>query len=491
MAIQDEADKLTPASLDSYLSRDPFSLESNGGKIGMTPLAAACLGGYLNTVKLLLSKGANPNTQSLPNNYMPLYYAIIHAPHLDKAAIIQALLNVKPDLSALCNGKHTPLMVAIVMGKDQEIVDLLIDSGAPVDDATKKLAKTYKIDLRPKAERNSLRTAIVDLIVSLVLLIIAYANQGFVKNVVGGVTKALHMKNIYGISGDDSDQTLTQAIPKPQTVEGLKNELDKHVKGKEFQQFFGKDNQQFFQTLAEKATALRDDPTTDLGKPENLKRLTRLSLYKPVIYCDDSGSMNDDGRYDIQRELVKRIARITTKIVPDEFNNVDLRFINNNTPISVPADAIDDAMGKVRPSGGTKIGTNLRSRILEPIVYRAISTTPVSLTRPLLVCIITDGCPGGEDVDSLKKVIIECKLKLVENGYEPRAVVFCINQIGDDSSAQKFLEGLSMENQIKDVIYCTTEQLDSRFRDMKEQERVLESWLLDLLTKPIMDRDIK
>jgi hypothetical protein len=200
--------------------------------------------------------------------------------------------------------------------------------------------------------------------------------------------------------------------------------------------------------------------------------------------------MTNDERYKNQCELVKRIARIATKIVPDEFAGVELRFINDSSSSYIAhEDAVHQAMEKVKPRSGTPIGTSLRNKILEPLVYNAISTTPVSFKRPLLVCVITDGCPYGEPEDKFKKAIIECKQKLVAAQYEPRAVMFCISQIGADPGAMRFLDGLRTETQIEDVIYCTADLLDSKFRELKEQERVLESWLLDLLTKPIMERD--
>jgi len=211
MSIQDDVAKLTPASLENYLRKDPSSIDSSGGKINMTPLAAACKGGYLDAVRLLLSRGAKPNTPSLPDNYTSLFYAIAQRPHPNRLAIIQALISVKPDLDVPCNGKHTPLLIAITQSRDEEIVHLLVDSNASVDEETKKHAKKYKMDVRPKAERNSTRAMIVNLVVSLVQLVIAYTNEGFVKNIVGGVTKKLHLKQLLGISGS-KDNTLKTVL---------------------------------------------------------------------------------------------------------------------------------------------------------------------------------------------------------------------------------------------------------------------------------------
>lgn len=283
-------------------------------------------------------------------------------------------------------------------------------------------------------------------------------------------------------------------IPKPETVDDFKKNIGNFVGKSGLDKFFKKDDP-FLQKLAEKACALRTDKSTDLGNHEHIKRLTRLSLYQPVIYCDDSGSMArdntgavvDNNRYKDQRELVARIARIATKIVPDDLG-VHLRFINSPSQYKVTADEIDDAMKAVKPKGVTEIGTNLVKKILEPFVYDIIADPNRDFERPILVCAITDGSPYPESEDTFKKAVMECRERLVDGKYEPTSVLFGISQIGNDKTAAGFLKGLAEEKDIQDVLYCTTDQLDSKFEEMKQNERGLEVWLLEMLTKPIMKR---
>jgi len=261
-----------------------------------------------------------------------------------------------------------------------------------------------------------------------------------------------------------------------------------------FEKFFSP-NDPFLANLAEKANALREDPTTDLGKPENIKRLTQLSLYRTVIYCDDSRSMSWDNRYDYLIELVTRIARIATKIVPDDMAGVDLRFINNNFASNLSGTEVLQTMKRVWPDGATEIGTNLREKILKPLVYDIIdltvsTTSPIPFKRPLLVCIITDGHPYPEDRNALRDEIVTCKGKLEAKGYDPTSVMYCINQVGTDPEAELFIDALRNQKSIEEVIYCTVGQLDAKYKELKKNERALESWLLDLLTKPIMGRHV-
>ena len=260
-----------------------------------------------------------------------------------------------------------------------------------------------------------------------------------------------------------------------------------------FEKFFSP-NDPFLANLAEKANALREDPTTDLGKPENIKRLTQLSLYHTVIYCDDSSSMSEEDRYEYLIQLVTRIARIATKIVPDDMAGVDLRFINNNLASNLSETEVLQTMRKVWPSGVTEIGTNLRRRILQPLVYDIIDSntanSPIQFKRPLLVCIITDGHPVQEGRDVLRDEIVTCKRKLEAKGYDPTSVMYCINQVGTDPQAEYFIDALRNEKTIEEVIHCTVGQLDAKYEELKENERALESWLLELLTKPIMGRHV-
>jgi hypothetical protein len=105
-----------------------------------------------------------------------------------------------------------------------------------------------------------------------------------------------------------------------------------------------------------------------------------------------------------------------------------------------------------------------------------------------LVCIITDGCPNDEDFNTFRDEIVTCKQKLEAKGYDPTCVMFCINQVGTDPSAEQFMDILRNEQEIEDVIYCTVGRLDEKYEEQKENERALESWLLHLLTRPIMER---
>ncbi|KAF8340098.1 hypothetical protein F5887DRAFT_1077054 [Amanita rubescens] len=472
--IHDEAwnGHLTSPALKNYVSSDRSIIDRPGGIKNITPLAAACWRGHLEVVKVLLAGGANPNALS-SSSRTPLYFVTTQAPSSVRFDILRVLIDAKVNIDMPCDKDgNTPLMNALSQARDGRV-------GETAEALAEK--RGMKRHLRTKAERNSTLAQVVDLAVSSVLLVVSYTNtRGLFKSVLRGVAK----KFKYNTSRAE-DPNLVKEIPKPSTLNEFMTNLNNYVKDGKLKKFFAP-NDPFLQKLAAKAHALHEDHTTDLSDPKNLMHLTRLAFYRPVIFCDDSGSMESDDRFQNQLALVSRIARIATRIVPDDEAGVDLRFINAAGSDRLNANALEQAIKAVTPKGGTPIGTNLRSKILEPLVYNVISAG--TLKRPILVCIITDGSPSGELPDVFVKAILECQRKLTEAGYDPESVKFLVSQIGSDEFARDFLESLRMERGIRTVLHCTTDRLDDKFRELKEKEDMLDLWLLKLLTKPLYDR---
>jgi hypothetical protein len=204
--IQDEAfnGTLDSTKLNSYLAADASIIDNIGGTFNVTPLAAACMSGRLDVVKLLLQRKAYPNVPS-PHNRTPLYFATTRAPPKDRSAIVEALINSGAKVDLVCDSDgNTPLMNAISQARDKNLVQLLVDKGASLapennqKETAEILAKKYGMgrSLQPKAQRNSSRAQVVDTIVNFVLLVISYVNSSLIKNVAKGVVKKL-----YNISG--------------------------------------------------------------------------------------------------------------------------------------------------------------------------------------------------------------------------------------------------------------------------------------------------
>ncbi|THU77784.1 hypothetical protein K435DRAFT_973836 [Dendrothele bispora CBS 962.96] len=532
------AGTLTPNFLEEQIMHDPSIIDKPGGSMNYTPLTAAVVGGHLDAVELLLGKQANPDAVSA-SGLTPLLYATSKKLGANQVAIVSALLraHAEVDKSDKIRGDNTPLMNAIAKIKDKAVVQELVKYGADPKRKNAKgksaedLAKEYGMtrDLRPREERAATRGYFIDLIVSMFLFVVALVDNGGVKGAVkGAITNvyhifypenapAAHKKTFDDLrqkidsnklegstatdqtkdattssqndiqTGGSNDNLKSRAMPQgsePITQEQLEQALGDFLDENDLTRFF-KPGDPFLENLAQKAVALSKDADSIYSNPDNVKRLTRLSLYQSVIYCDDSGSMEGE-RFTNQGELVERIARIATRIVPEDCG-VDLRFINSDSDVRLSFDNVATTMSNFRPAGGTKIGTNLVKKILDPLIYKNLDSD--SLKRPLLVCIITDGCPSNEPQDKLKKAIVECRSKLATSGYESTAVMFLISQIGNDAQAETFLEQLRNDDGIKDMLYCTADRLDEKFKELKEAENRLEEWLLKTLTSPIMASD--
>ncbi|KIY46463.1 hypothetical protein FISHEDRAFT_75620 [Fistulina hepatica ATCC 64428] len=501
--IQDEAftGKLTEARVKSLITGNPAVIDSVGGANNVTALAAACWGGHLDTVKLLLRNDANPDALS-PRSRTPFFFVTTRSPPRDRGAIAQALLDAHASIDLATDEEgNTPLMNAIVQCRDTDVIHLLVDSKASQTKANKRqppetaamLAQRYGLSrhLKDKDERSSSRGKIVDIVVSIVLLVVHYANV-----LTGGV-----LEKLFNWRGDkapaiQNDPNIDKEVPVPRTAAEFEKNLNKYIEDKTFKKFFARGDD-FLQKLARNASRLTQDDSGGLGNPDNINRLTRLSLYQPILYCDDSGSMKWSSgtttRMAILKELVIRIASVATRIVPDDAAGVELHFINQDSPSPslLTLDQIKTEMQhRDAQNMPTNIGTNLKAKILDPLVYNVISqaskSVPIPLKRPILVCIITDGCPNPEREDTLMEAMLECKQELVRAGYEPTAVMFLISQIGSDEAAESFLKKLRENVRLKQVLHCTTDRLDEKFHELNQNEKSLEQWLLHLLTTPLM-----
>ncbi|OJZ91062.1 hypothetical protein ASPFODRAFT_78101 [Aspergillus luchuensis CBS 106.47] len=169
----------------------------------------------------------------------------------------------------------------------------------------------------------------------------------------------------------------------------------------------------------------------------------KTSIYQQVFYCDDSSGMRREDRWDVQKELVKKLAGVTTQLLPAG-EGVGLSFVNSevdifpNLAVGQVKKILDSA--PLSPSGNTAIGTNLRSRILEPLVYSKVSSQ--RLDRPLLIIITIGGYPESRAESEFVNAIIECGRKLELAGYPRRTVMFMIYQVGTSKKTSKFVRRL-------------------------------------------------
>ncbi|KAI8963485.1 hypothetical protein F5Y11DRAFT_319384 [Daldinia sp. FL1419] len=499
---------LTDASLDNHLNtckiNEP-STEKGNGTFGLTPLAVAAKNGHADIVRLLLEKGAMVDALSSQLR-TPLWIVTSRGQGDNRAEIVQLLLRygANPTYSnpTLQNGS-TPLENELKQNKDPEVIQLLVQHGGKTDKSIDLADRLRRREIDEVMVSPEQATNVLEFTVSVILAVIMYIFD-WVYNAVLMAGSVLERYPISGRTDDPIMKEIHKELPPPNSKDAPKTKEDfeksigdfvsKHNLGK----FFSDDNEHLLENIAARAVEVQRDKTSVLGQPENTENLIKLALYQPVIYCDDSGSMdpmgNNDGedRMGDQRNLVRRVASICTKIVPDELG-VHLRFINSkpaNTD-NLRMEQIQDIMNQVRPLGCTEIGTQLCDRILQPLLYSRYNDDVKALKRPLFISIITDGVPYGgnrslETRSTLRDEIKKCQEYLLENGLPPRTVIFQISQIGSDKSSKEFLQSLKEEN--LENVYITAQQLDSRFRELRDNERALEAWLFETLLEPILDR---
>ncbi|EER44012.1 ankyrin repeat protein [Histoplasma capsulatum var. duboisii H88] len=466
--------RLTEGVLQDFLERDPDLLNREDGS-GITPLGYALLNGKARAVKCLLDNGADPDkpmgeTTTFRDGRTPMYLATIANPPSPR--IVQLLLEKKPatfDKPISASKNQTPLMAAIAGKSNPEIVKLLINAGASPEaqdddgktardlaDALSDFASKQKIKdaLEPTLRKGGGRGGLRSYMTNWVARVLGKSRSW---RALGPIFKSAsrYFLNIAPPASFHPEEELE--TEKLETAEDFKNSLDNIVNDDGLGRFFPPGNT-YVKEVAEKTASLKNDPNNLLNSPSQLKGLATMALYQPIIYCeletkrkhiqDDSGSMRGE-LWEKQAELVKRITGIATRADPNNRGlyfrliNEDLSFADN-----LDGDAILRTLGKIVPHGNTQLGTQLRKRILDPIIRRPLyAGTP--LERPYLIMIITDGCPTLEPSDQLRNVILDCSQFLGDKGYR------------------------------KD------ELVDTRYDELRQNEAELEDWLLSMLLSPV------
>ncbi|KAM0265122.1 hypothetical protein ACHAQJ_000274 [Trichoderma viride] len=498
MGIHYDARKgtLVGSILTSYIEGNPDLINEQDPVEGMTPLAAAVLEGHVEVVRQLLRRRAKPDAPCR-NGETPLLLAAWKASS-NRSRIIQLLLQIKKipkgyvDATCKLAGNNTPLM--FILRKTQPVdidsIRLLRKAGASLtlenDDGVSAEEMAEESDnkkvmqaIYPENEQSSLQK-LSALVTSFLLFVIAWAN-----NALKGVIRRNHGLNPAldsNINSDVNGSTVTNAADFAANVDNFVQAnpvLERFFKGKKF-----------IQELTKRISELENDPSTPLGSKDLLPKTIKVNLHQQAILCDDSGSMRFEGRFDSLKKLVLRITMITTRVLPDG-DGIAICFINQD--VNNASNLNLEQIGKIlepmkeKRGGDTETGTTLRSKILEPMVYTKLAEK--RFDRPMLISILTDGQPSGEKKTEFVNAVMECGRRLEEAGYPRQSVKFLVAQIGTAKSATKFLESLRSNDQLTDVLYCTTDQLDAKLADLHENERDLDRWLLETLFSTIKDAE--
>jgi hypothetical protein len=181
--------------------------------------------------------------------------------------------------------------------------------------------------------------------------------------------------------------------------------------------------------------------------------------------------MKDDDRMNRQAVMVQRMASLITQAAPEEGTLVHLRFINKSDKFDdlKPSD-LSSKMNFV-PNGSTKLGTNLKGKVLSDFLYGPVDNGQ-TLKRPLLILTVTDGCPNEEPTESYENEIRASLNYVKAKGYGDEgklyswlyigsitnsraAVRYDLSQVGNAAEATKFLESWQMNTLVPDNVNVT------------------------------------
>ncbi|KAI0411375.1 hypothetical protein F5X98DRAFT_383817 [Xylaria grammica] len=213
-----------------------------------------------------------------------------------------------------------------------------------------------------------------------------------------------------------------------------------------------------YEELAKKAADLTNGANNNFDlDPKFAPGVVKLDVFDFMILCDNSRSMML--RPALLKSTLKRLAKIANILTP---TGISLRFLNYDKDGNGDFDGLfmEDVERKFKEVGfktGSRLGTVLRDKIVEPIIAKAQSRT---LEKPVLVLIITDGKPSGENPDTLRDAIHSCKQSADIQYYGSAAVVFIVARLGSSTSAKRFLGEIENDEAIQGMVYCSADGLN-------------------------------
>ena len=186
---------------------------------------------------------------------------------------------------------------------------------------------------------------------------------------------------------------------------------------------------------------------------------------------DDSGSMvfEEDGkRVD---DLKAVLSRLLFAVMLFDDDGISVRCMNTTPNVRLDniksEQEVEMLVSSIPFKGLTPLGTELGRKVLEPLVISKAGAK--TLAKPVMVITITDGQPSGEATGNdrtLHETVRSASAKLAGTQYGPGAVAFQFAQVGNDSTATKFLQKLDKDPQIGHLVDCTS----SKFNHLMQKQ---------------------
>lgn len=185
--------------------------------------------------------------------------------------------------------------------------------------------------------------------------------------------------------------------------------------------------------------------------------IVKLALFDVILYIDDSGSMLFEENGERIKDLKLILSRVAYAASLFDDDGIQVRFMNSSEQgdniRSEPE--VENLIQRVQFKGLTPMGTNLKNKVLEPLVLNPARAG--QLRKPVLVITITDGQPAGEPQGAVEDTIRSATSELARNPrYGKGALSFQFAQVGNDLKAREFLGRLDEEAGIGELIDCTS-----------------------------------
>jgi hypothetical protein len=186
-------------------------------------------------------------------------------------------------------------------------------------------------------------------------------------------------------------------------------------------------------------------------------------------------------RIDDMKLIVQRTAFAASLFDTD---GIEIRFMNSSQQGSNirTAQEVEQLIQQVQFKGLTPMGTQLKNKILDPLVVQRARSN--QLRKPVLVIVITDGQPAGEPDGAVFDAIKYASNELSRSPYGKGAISFQFAQVGNDLKARAFLGKLDDEPGIGELIDSTSNfevEQDEMSRANPPVDLTPDLWLLKLL----------
>lgn len=247
-------------------------------------------------------------------------------------------------------------------------------------------------------------------------------------------------------------------VATPQQVGAYKQLLVSTIQEKQLQHFYPPPKlESIVQGLARDAPAKVSRLMHEWNvSPEIAMDVMKLTLFDVILYVDDSGSIEFEENGVRKDQLKHVISTVATAASTFDQDGISVRFMNSMEIGDGIRNAIDvdNLVSRVRFQGLTPLGSNLKNKVLDPMVVGPARAG--RLEKPVLVITITDGQPAGEPRDTVAEVIRFASDNLTRGPYGRGAASFQFSQVGNDTRAREFLGNLDEDPRIGGLIDCTS-----------------------------------